>query len=315
MLAANIAVAELLASKDIPFLRRVHGTPDELRLKSFQEFCGGLGHELEKFQSRKHIQELINSVAGKPEERAVNFALLRTMKQAEYSPEEFGHYALNEDHYGHFTSPIRRYPDLTIHRLIGEIAAGRKPQVGSMGELLQLGKHCSTVERRAEKAERELKRIKLLRYFEDKVGDEMEAFITGVESFGMFCQGIKVPAEGLVHISSLTDDFYSYDQTTRTLTGERKKLEYRLGDPVTVLIANVDVDRRQLDLRVVSKPGKPRPNRTVAKKKSPAKKNGKPKKSEKGARRSRSGGTGKSSKASRTPPGKKGKGSRGGKKK
>ncbi len=258
MLAANIAVAQILSARDIPFLRRVHGTPDELRLKGFQDFCNGLGYELEKFQSRKEIQDVINSVAGKPEERAVNFALLRAMKQAEYSPEEFSHYALNEDDYCHFTSPIRRYPDLTIHRVVGELAAGRKPNIDSMGELLQLGKHCSTTERRAEKAERELKRIKLLRYLEDKVGDEMDAFITGVENFGLFCQGTEVPAEGLVHISSLTDDFYTYEQASRTLKGSKSNAEYRLGDQVRVLIANVDVDRRQLDLRIVSPPKKAR---------------------------------------------------------
>ncbi len=258
MLAANIAVAQILSSRDIPFLRRIHGTPDELRLKGFQEFCSGLGYELEKFQSRKEIQAVINSVEGKPEERAINFALLRAMKQAEYSPEEFSHYALNEEDYCHFTSPIRRYPDLTIHRVVGELAAGRKPQIDSMGELLQLGKHCSTTERRAEKAERELKRIKLLRYLEDKVGDEMDAFITGVENFGLFCQGTEVPAEGLVHISSLTDDFYTYLQASRTLKGSKSNAEYRLGDQVRVLIVNVDVDRRQLDLRVVSPPKKAR---------------------------------------------------------
>jgi len=258
MLAANIAVAQILSSRDIPFLRRIHGTPDELRLKGFQEFCSGLGYDLEKFQSRKEIQAVINSVEGKPEERAVNFALLRAMKQAEYSPEEFSHYALNEEDYCHFTSPIRRYPDLTIHRVVGELAAGRKPQIDSMGELLQLGKHCSTTERRAEKAERELKRIKLLRYLEDKVGEEMDAFITGVENFGLFCQGTEVPAEGLVHISSLTDDFYTYLQASRTLKGSKSNAEYRLGDQVRVLIVNVDVDRRQLDLRVVSPPKKAR---------------------------------------------------------
>lgn len=260
MLAANIAVAQILTAKDIPFLRRAHGTPDQLRLKSFQDFCGGLGYDLQKYQSRHEIQRLINGVEGKPEERAINFALLRTMKQAEYTPDDFGHYALNEDHYCHFTSPIRRYPDLTIHRIIGDIAAGKKPKIPSMSELVQLGQNCSASERRAEKAERELKRIKLLRYLEDKVGEEMEAFITGVENFGMFCQGIKVPAEGLVHISSLQDDFYTFHQPSRMLIGDKSKVEYRLGDTVTVRIANVDVDRRQLDLRIVGT-GKPPKNK------------------------------------------------------
>lgn len=254
MLAANIAVADLLTAKEIPYLRRVHGHPDELRLKNFQEFCQGLGYELEQFRSRAALQQVILDAAGEPEERAVNFALLRAMKQAEYSPEAFGHFALNEEHYCHFTSPIRRYPDLLIHRIVGELAAGRKVKRANMGDLLQLGKNCSLTERRAEKAERELKRIKLLRYMESRVGEEIDAFITGVESFGMFCQGVKIPVEGMVHISALTDDFYTFDPTSRTLTGERRKRQYRLGDPLRVVVTNVDLDRRQLDLRVVSEP-------------------------------------------------------------
>lgn len=281
MLAANIAVAQILTAKDLPFLRRVHGHPDELRLKSFQEFCRGLGFELQQFQSRAEIQQVIRDVEGKPEERAINFALLRSMKQAEYSPEEFGHYALNEEDYCHFTSPIRRYPDLTIHRLVGEIAAGKLPTSDSMSELVQLGKHCSVTERRAEKAERELKKIKLLRYMETKVGEEMDAFITGVENFGMFCQGVEIPAEGLIHISALTDDFYSYDQSSRMLIGQRSKREFRLGDPVRVLIANVDLDRRQLDLRVADSAASPgssgrkHASKNVGRSASPAKTGGK----------------------------------------
>ena len=291
MLAANIAVAQILTTRDIPFLRRVHGYPDELRLKAFQEFCGGLGYELEKYQSRQEIQQLILDVRGKPEERAINFALLRAMKQAEYSPEEFSHYALNEENYCHFTSPIRRYPDLTIHRIVGVLAAQRKPKIDNMAELIQLGKHCSLTERRAEKAERELIRIKLLRYMETRVGEELEAFITGVESFGMFCQGVKIPAEGMIHISSLTDDFYDFNQASRTLTGQRTGREFRLGDPIKVVVANVDIDRRQLDLRLSddnppatrrhSSPG----NKNSGKQKPSRKKTGKKHKKEKGRRR------------------------------
>lgn len=272
MLAANIAVAETLASRDIPFLRRNHATPDELRLKGFQEFCEGLGYKLDKFQSRKEIQSVIDKAAGQPEERAVNFALLRSMKQAEYSPEESMHYALNEDSYCHFTSPIRRYPDLTIHRLIGELANGRRPNFESMGELLHLGKQCGATERRAEKAERELVKIKLLRYYEDKVGEEMDAFITGVESFGMFCQGTEVPAEGMIHITALTDDFYRFHQASRTLTGEKTKNEYRLGDRIRVVVAAVDVDRRELDLRIVLDKPEKRKKRSGGSEKSSEKK-------------------------------------------
>jgi ribonuclease R len=253
MLVANIAVARLLGSKRLPFLRRVHGVPDELKMQNFQQFCQGLGITLKKFQSRSEIQKVIQSVEGKPEERAVNFALLRSMKQAEYSPEELGHYALAEEDYCHFTSPIRRYPDLTVHRLIGQIAAKKNPTAQPIEDLIALGKDCSFTERRAERAERELIRIKLLRYMSERVGEEMDALITGVESFGMFCQGVEVPAEGMIHLSTLADDFYTFDQATRRLIGSQTHHEYCLGDPIRVVVAAVDVDRRTLDLRPVPK--------------------------------------------------------------
>lgn len=255
MLAANIAVAKLLESKRLPFLRRTHGDPDELKMRNFEQFCQGLGISIRKSQSRTELQEIIKSVAGKPEERAVNFALLRSMKQAEYSPDDTGHYALAEEDYCHFTSPIRRYPDLTVHRLIGQLAAKKAATPQPIEELLELGKHCSITERRAEKAERELIRIKMLRYMSERIGEEMDAFITGVESFGMFCQGIEIPAEGMIHLSALADDFYVFDQATRRLTGSRTKREFRLGDPIRVVVAAVDIDRRMLDLRPVADSG------------------------------------------------------------
>ncbi len=256
MLAANVAVAGLLDSRGLPFLRRTHGDPDEVKMRNFQQFCQGLGLTLKKSQDRKEIQELISKVEGKPEQRAVNFALLRSMQQAVYSPDDTGHYALAEADYCHFTSPIRRYPDLTVHRLIGQLGAKRSPAPQSIPELIQLGKHCSITERRAEKAERELIRIKMLRYMSERIGEEMDSVITGVESFGMFCQGVKIPAEGMIHLSSLSDDFYVFDQATRRLTGSRTHREFRLGDPIRVVVAAVDIDRRQLDLRVAdSSPG------------------------------------------------------------
>src|SRR5690606_8012977 len=180
---------------------------------------------------------------------AVNYALLRSMKQAEYSPFNVGHYALAEQDYCHFTSPIRRYPDLLVHRLLeGNIYKRRTHTGASELELVRLGRHCSATERRAEKAERELTKIKLLTYLEERIGEELEAVITGVDSYGFFCRGIQMPAEGLVHVSTLPGhDFWDYDRGTMTPTGRRTNQTFRLGDRVIVTVAHVDVDRRELD--------------------------------------------------------------------
>lgn len=256
MLAANIAVAKLLASRGIAFLRRVHSDPDELKMNSFQQFCQGLGLTLRKPQSRHELQSLIRSVTGRPLERAVNFALLRSMKQAEYSPEIAGHYALAETDYCHFTSPIRRYPDLTVHRLLDRLIRGRSAPKTPPEELVRLAKHCSFTERRAERAERELIRIRLLRFMADRVGSELEATITGLESFGMFCQGLQIPAEGMIHLSALGDDFFEFDPVGRTLTGQRTRQVFRLGDHLRVQVVAVDVDRRQMELRPVRASGR-----------------------------------------------------------
>lgn len=253
MLAANVAVATEFHDRGVKFLRRTHGDPDEVKLRAFAEFVEALGYELHLPQSREHLQRLIEEVRGTPVERAVNFALLRSFKRAEYRGIEMGHFALAEEHYCHFTSPIRRYPDLEIHRLLDELASSKKKVTGPSDlELEKLGRHCSTTERRAESAERELIKIKLLTYMEERVGDEFEAVVTGVENFGVFCQGVEFPFEGLVHVSALSqNDFFDYDRTVHALTARRSGEVFRLGDRVKVRVARVDVDRRQLDLQVV----------------------------------------------------------------
>jgi ribonuclease R len=249
MLAANEAVAEHFARMDVPFLRRVHPAPEPKKLRHFAEFARSLGYKIDLECDRFSLQRVLEKSAGRPDQPAVHYALLRSLKQAVYSPVAESHYALASNDYCHFTSPIRRYPDLTVHRLLGQwLKSGR---AGSdLTELVALGDHCSKTERRAESAERELVKLKLLTFLESQMGLELPAVITGVADYGFFAQAERFPAEGLVHISSLTDDYYYYDDATHSLTGRRTKRRFRLGDRVEVVVARVDIPRRQLDFRL-----------------------------------------------------------------
>ena len=256
MLAANEAVAETLAEAELDFLRRVHEAPDPRKLKELTKFVNDLGIKSESLESRFEIQRVLDLVEGQPEEHAVNFAVLRSLQRAHYSPEEEGHYALASECYCHFTSPIRRYPDLTIHRLIDSLLSKRK-STSHREELFALGEHCSACERRAEAAERDLTKVKLLAYLEERIGMELEAIITSVADFGFFAAGVDLPADGLIHVSSLVDDFYRFDRAAHSLIGTRSGIIYRLGDRLRVAVARVDVDRRQLDFRIVKRLRRP----------------------------------------------------------
>jgi ribonuclease R len=231
----------------------VHGKPDPRRLKQLTEFVQELGIECESLESRFELQRILKEVDGKPSQHAVNYAILRSLQQAVYSPKEEGHYALASDCYCHFTSPIRRYPDLTVHRLIRAIVMKEKP-INDYAALEIQGEHCSNRERRAEAAERELTKLKLLSYMSSRIGEELDAVITGVEDFGIFVQGTAIPAEGLLHTSALADDYYDYDRKQHRLTGRRSGRVFRLGDKINVRIARVDLDRRELDFRLASEP-------------------------------------------------------------
>jgi ribonuclease R len=257
MLAANEAVAETLADAGWLFLRRVHGSPDPRKMRSLTEFVRELGFKAENLENRFELQKLLDAVKGDPREYAVNYAVLRSMQRAVYSPEEDGHYALASDCYCHFTSPIRRYPDLAVHRLIDLLNRGKKPEQ-RMDDMLILGDHSSEREQRATDAERVLNRVKLLNYLADKIGLELEGIITGVESFGLFITGIGLPAEGFVHISALADDFYRYDRAGHVIAGFRSGNSYRLGDTVRVAVAAVDVDARELDFRLIGRAAGPK---------------------------------------------------------
>jgi ribonuclease R len=254
MLAANEAVAEQLTQRELLFLRRIHAPPSLTKLRDLTLFVRELGIPCDSLEGRFEIKRVLEHVAGRPEAAAVNYAVLRSMQKAVYGPEPERHYALNKTHYCHFTSPIRRYPDLTVHRLLDQLAANKRPR-NDMTQLTVLGDHCSQREQRAADAERELVKVKLLNYLSQQLGLRMNAVITGVEDFGLFVQGVELPADGLVHISSLQDDYYRYDAPSHSLVGHREGHRFRLGDLVNVEVMRVDVDRRELDFRLVPASG------------------------------------------------------------
>ncbi len=251
MLAANEAVAEHLAGLNISFLRRTHTPPDPRKLKDFLEFARVLGYDVQprRPSDRFQLQRVLEKSAERPEVHAVHYALLRSLKRAEYSPADEGHYALASKDYCHFTSPIRRYPDLAVHRLLDQwLRAGRAGSDET--ELVALGEHCSFTERRAEQAERELIKVKLLDYMSGRVGAELEIIITGVHEYGFFGEATDVPVEGLVHVSTLRDDYYYFEGATHSLIGRRTHRRFRLGDKVKVRVARVDLQRRELDFQL-----------------------------------------------------------------
>ena len=261
MLAANEAVAQRIEDEKLFLIRRIHESPTEKKLQDLTNFVQSLGLDCHSLKDRFELKRVVEESETMQEQHAIHFAVLRTMQKAVYSPQEIGHYALASPAYCHFTSPIRRYPDLVIHRMVGDLVDGKKPK-SNFDSLVSLGKHCSNLEKRASDAERELKKLKLLSFMSEKIGETLTGVITGVESFGLFVQGIEIPAEGLVSIEALPNDNYSYERYSRTLSGSKKKNQFRLGDQIQVEVANVDLDKRLLEFNQLGvKPGGNRPAR------------------------------------------------------
>ena len=252
MLAANQAVATLLNDRELKFLRRIHPDPTKRKLVNLTKFSREIGIKTDDITSRFQIQKVVNQSIGKPYEHAVGLTVLRSLQKAIYGCEEERHYALNFTHYCHFTSPIRRYPDLTIHRLLNQVIAA-KPIVQDIPKITELGDHCSDREVNAERAERELKKLKLLNYLDARKGEEMVVLVTGVEKFGLFVQGVQVPASGLIHVSTLRDDHYSLEQGTHVLVGFRSGNSFRLGDTLSIRIGHIDHEKREANFIFLNK--------------------------------------------------------------
>jgi len=257
MLLANETVAAHLVAHGVPALHRVHEAPDPKKVEDFEEFITTLGYSLGstgRAPTPKQFQRLIDRIRGTPEERPIAALMLRTMQKARYDAASLGHFGLATDHYTHFTSPIRRYPDLLVHRVLresrhGTMTPARREEL--IEDLPEIAKHTSEMERRADEAERELLQWKKVRFMADKVGDEYEGYITGVAPFGLFVELTEHYVEGLVHISSMADDYYRFVEQQHILKGENTKRIYRLGDKVRVQVVRVDMERRQVDLGLV----------------------------------------------------------------
>ena len=250
MVEANEAVADLMERLNRPCLRRVHPAPESASSAPLSAFLRAAGHRLPASFSRRELQDLLAAVRGKPESYAVNLAVLKTFQQAEYSPMRIGHFALASEHYCHFTSPIRRYPDLTVHRLLADYCRGRMNARPSedVAELVKLGQHCTAAERRAEAAEEELREVLILQMLEDRLGQDFDGVVTGVANFGIFVQLRKLLIEGLVRLEDLGDDWWEVNAKMGQVRGERSGRTIRIGDLMDVRIVGVDLARRQLNL-------------------------------------------------------------------
>jgi ribonuclease R len=253
MIAANEAVAHFMEEKGFPFVYRIHEPPQKKSIDEFRRFISHLGYKMRKDSdhSPKEFQKVLSDVKGRPEERVVNNVLLRSMKWAKYSAKNLGHFGLASDSYTHFTSPIRRYPDLIVHRLLKRVLSKKEIKISEKA-LAHRAEYLSNRERVAMEAEREILDRYRVRFMKDKVGEEFKGIISGVMAFGFFVELEDIFVEGLVRVTSIHDDYYQYHEKKYCLVGERTHKTFRIGDEVRVRVDRVDVERRHIDFGLIN---------------------------------------------------------------
>ncbi|HAT8774143.1 ribonuclease R [Legionella pneumophila serogroup 1] len=255
MLAANVATARFLEKAEIPTLYRVHAAPEEDKITALRQFLGELGLSLGggRKPGPKDFQRTMNMIGDRPEKHLIETVMLRSLKQAQYVESNEGHFGLAYSAYTHFTSPIRRFPDLLIHRAIGHLLDNHPIYEFeySHEDMNRLGKHSSMTERRADEATREVITWLKCEYMQDKLGQVFKGRISAVTSFGIFVELDEIYVEGLVHVTSLKNDYYTFDSAKHRLIGARGGQVYRLGDKMTVLVARVDLNERKIDFEPV----------------------------------------------------------------
>lgn len=250
MLAANVCASEFLAKKKHPALYRIHEGPTPEKLKALQEFLAEFGFFLTGGDDphAKDYAELLAKIKGRPDEQLLQTVLLRSLRQAIYSPDNVGHFGLAYEAYTHFTSPIRRYPDLMVHRAI---KACLRSETYAPGDWSAIGLHCSMTERRADDATRDVVAWLKCFYMQDKLNEEFDGVISAVVSFGCFVALNEVFVEGLVHVTDLGQDYFHFDAARHQMMGERTGKRFRLGDKVRIKVVRVDIETTRIDFALV----------------------------------------------------------------
>ena len=257
MLIANETVAQDYFWQELPFVYRTHNHPDTEKIRKLGTFINNFGYTIKIGQDEIHpkeLQKLLEKIEGTPEESLISRLTLRSMKQAKYTTIGTGHFGLATPYYCHFTSPIRRYPDLQIHRIIKDNLRGRMngKRIAHYEKILpEVAKHSSEMERRADEAERETEKLKKVEYMEQHIGETYMGVISGVTEWGFYVE-LPNTVEGLVHVTTLTDDYFHYNESTYELIGEATGRRYKLGQRIEVVVSGTDRWMRTIDFRVVS---------------------------------------------------------------